>query len=145
METLNKYIANIFAGLPDSSNKDVVRDKVLHDSQNKYSNLLSQGHSEAEALGIVFQQMDIDEIQRSIMSEPPTSQYNGQQQAFRDGYEPSKQHYDERQSFYRGYEPEMQQDNSQQTFQHGLPYQSAQQAPRSAAEQAEIDDFVSSF
>lgn len=145
METLNKYIANIFAGLPDSSNKDVVIDKVLHDSQNKYNNLLSQGHSEAEALGIVFQQMDIDEIQRSIMSEPPTSQYNGQQQAFRDGYEPSKQQYDERQSFYRGYGPEMQQDNSQQTFQHGLPYQSAQQAPRSAAEQAEIDDFVSSF
>lgn len=63
METINTYLNNMFKGLPNNSN---VRDakKELHQMmEDKYEQLISEGKSDNEAVGIVISQFgNLDEI-----------------------------------------------------------------------------------
>ncbi len=157
MENLNKYINNVFAGLPDSPNKEALRDKVQRESQEKFDNLISQGNNEREALGIIVQEMDVEEIYGSL-SVDYGQQEGFNQQPFQQGapqwqqqgygewqQSPQLNQQTQWQEYQQWPQSQSEQQGEQQPFQQGFhPYQTVQ-TPRTAAQQAEIDEMVSGF
>ncbi|WP_058306407.1 permease prefix domain 1-containing protein [Gracilibacillus massiliensis] len=63
METIENYIDNMFASLPKTEEMKALRDEILANMEEKYYELLQDGKTENEAIGIVIAEFgNIDEI-----------------------------------------------------------------------------------
>lgn len=63
METINNYLDNMFKGLPNNSNVIDAKNELRQMMEDKYEQLLSEGKSDNEAVGIVISQFgNLDEI-----------------------------------------------------------------------------------
>ncbi len=66
METIRNYIDNMFASLPKTTEMKQLRDEILANMEDKYHELIHDGKSENEAIGIVIAEFgNIDEIVKS--------------------------------------------------------------------------------
>ncbi|MDD2427647.1 MAG: hypothetical protein PHV73_06075, partial [Eubacteriales bacterium] len=72
MDNLHSYINNMFADFPEGPNKENLKYRVLRESEDRYRALQAEGHSDAEALGLVIQELDADEIRRRFDAEEST-------------------------------------------------------------------------
>ncbi len=63
METIKNYLDNMFAGLPKTARMADLKNNILSNMEDKYSELKKQGKSENEAIGIVISEFgNIDEL-----------------------------------------------------------------------------------
>jgi len=63
METIRNYLDNMFASLPKTARVIELKNNILSNMEDKYSELKSQGKSENEAIGIVISEFgNIDEL-----------------------------------------------------------------------------------
>ena len=63
METIKNYLDNMFSGLPKTARVLDLKNNILSNMEEKYSELKSQGKSENEAIGIVISEFgNIDEL-----------------------------------------------------------------------------------
>jgi hypothetical protein len=69
MDQIESYIRNIFSSFPPGLNRDDIEAKVLRESQQRYRYLMQEGRSEQEALGMVFQEIDVESIKRNFADE----------------------------------------------------------------------------
>ncbi len=63
MDTIRNYLDNLFASLPKTAKVNELKNNMLSNMEDKYSELKGQGKSENEAIGIVISEFgNIDEL-----------------------------------------------------------------------------------
>ncbi|NLC26139.1 MAG: hypothetical protein GX777_05925 [Fastidiosipila sp.] len=65
MDNLHKYIDTVFQNYPDSPTKDALKDEA----EAKYRARIDEGLSEAEALGSVIQELDLESTRQKLENE----------------------------------------------------------------------------
>lgn len=63
METIKNYLETMFASLPNTSSVRKAKSELLQMMEDKYNELIAEGHSENEAVGIVISNFgNLDEL-----------------------------------------------------------------------------------
>lgn len=68
---IREYIETIFSSLPQSREKEQLKEQLILDNEEKYENLVAQGLSSEEALGRVLSEFgSVDDIREILKEEP---------------------------------------------------------------------------
>jgi len=77
MDQINSYVDAMFAKLPNTRAVEEMKQNILENMQERYSELLSEGKTENEALGAVISQFgNIDEVKKELGIDDMAQQAN---------------------------------------------------------------------